>query len=157
MLAAAQSSPADAPSLFSCPHPVQDDWTIHMAALRPDDYGIVLHHDLQEVLEGGGGGWPGGGGVAPVEDWQPEMVVWQELVVSARPCLRLAPPPMPAVAGRMAALQTPLPTPSPCSLSLFPGPPPSLQLTKLRLIPPAGEAGAEPPAGAGAGGAPVAV
>ncbi|KAL4430616.1 hypothetical protein ABPG77_005856 [Micractinium sp. CCAP 211/92] len=79
-----------------------DDWTIRMAALRPDCFGAVLHNNLEELLEGGshasphgGAGATGGsanaragagaeGGAAAADagvDWQgSDSAIWQELV-----------------------------------------------------------------------------
>ncbi|KAI3425818.1 hypothetical protein D9Q98_007793 [Chlorella vulgaris] len=58
-----------------------DDWTIHMAALRPDDYGVVLHQNLQEVLDSSGtaGPLPGDGSVV-TDEWQLGSMIWQDLV-----------------------------------------------------------------------------
>lgn len=57
-----------------------DDWTIHMAALRPDDFGIVIHNNLAEVLVGGPGATALPPSVFVAEDWEPETIIWQELV-----------------------------------------------------------------------------
>ncbi len=55
-----------------------------MAALRPDDYGVVLHQNLQEVLDSSGttGPLPGDGSVA-TDEWQLGSMIWQDLVVRA--------------------------------------------------------------------------
>ncbi|PSC74541.1 cysteine hydrolase [Micractinium conductrix] len=70
-----------------------DDWTIHLAALRPEDFGAVLHNDLQELLNGGS---PGSGPPAAAAGTQPggsggmgsdgggEAVSWQGLVEELR-------------------------------------------------------------------------
>lgn len=70
----------------------QDDWTVHMAALRPVDFGMVLHNDLQQLLEGssatGGGRQPdpcfdaAAAAAWAAADAQGETSIWQGLVAA---------------------------------------------------------------------------
>lgn len=102
------------PTTLARPSPapcLQDDWTIRMAALRPDCFGAVLHNNLEELLEGGApsigtahsatpassarGAQPGAAGEgaaaadAAAEAQGDDSAIWQELVVrgSAMPVI----------------------------------------------------------------------